>query len=161
MPSRECALNSNVRLKPYSTVCCLQVQIVHSWIFRSELRRRPFWHCRTTLINARRACLRVTVVCLFVSMSVLKLVACIWRVCNTLNLPVKSLVNSKGFQLTDFAKKVPFPSCSLIFIFTQPSRPFAIRWSCHVVNSSDDLYLQVLRVGKWSSDVKYAYCMHS
>ena len=34
--------------------------------------------------------------------------ASIRRVCNILNLPMKSLLNFEGFQLLDFAKKLSF-----------------------------------------------------
>ena len=39
-----------------------------------------------------------------------------YDVCNKLNVPSKFALNSKGFQLTDFAKKLSFPSYSLFFV---------------------------------------------
>ena len=86
-----------------------------------------YFHCRT-LINARRmregycsqfVCLSVCrSVCLCVCLCVCLYVcrqssASVRRVCNKLNLPARSSLNDKGFQLTDFAKKLSVPTYSL------------------------------------------------
>ena len=41
--------------------------------------------------------------------------------CDELNLPAMSLLNSRGFQLADFTKKLSFLSytCSLFFVFAR------------------------------------------
>ena len=43
--------------------------------------------------------------------------ASVQRVCDKLNLPAWSSLNDKGFQLTDFTKKLSFLSYSLFFTF--------------------------------------------
>ena len=61
------------------------------------------------------------------------------HVCDKLNLPTKSSLNSKGLQLADFAKKLSFLSYSLFFVFPWPSQPFAfIEIGASL---SNDLYL--------------------
>ena len=45
-------------------------------------------------------------------------------VCNELNLPARSLLLSKGFQLTDVVKKLSFPSYSLFFLASPNVQPF-------------------------------------
>ena len=55
-------------------------------------------------------------------------------------------VSAAGFQPTNFAKKLSFPSYSLFFAFARLRWPFSNHWSCHMA-SVDDHYLQALRVG--------------
>ena len=43
------------------------------------------------------------------------------RVCEKLNLPAKSLLNAKGFQLEDFAEMLTFTSYSLFIVFARSS----------------------------------------
>ena len=50
--------------------------------------------------------------------------ASLGRVCNKFNLPARSSLNFKGFELTDFAKKLYFLSYSSFFTFARPKRPF-------------------------------------
>ena len=57
-------------------------------------------------------------VCMCVCLSVCyRSSAGVRHVYDKLNLPAKSLLNAKGFQLADFAKKVSFPSYSFFFHF--------------------------------------------
>ena len=58
---------------------------------------------------------RVIVVCLSVCLSVCVCYhsrAIVQRLCDKLNLPAKSPMNAKGFQLADFTKKLSFPNYS-------------------------------------------------
>ena len=80
------------------------------------------WH--VDIINARRIHMKVTIMCVSGCVS-----ACpdsnstLRRVCNKSNSPPKSVLHSKGSQLTDFVKK----NCSLFFHLALPhSRPFAV-----------------------------------
>ena len=79
--------------------------------------------------------------------------ASVRRVCNKLNLPIpaRSSLNNKGFQLTDFAKKLFFLSSSSFFTFARPKRPSSFT---EVASSIGDHYLRALIVGKWSSTWK-------
>ena len=60
-------------------------------------------------------------------------------VCDKLNLPARSSLNPKGFQLADFAKMLSFLSYSLFFAFTNSSKLL------YVASSPDDLYLRVFK----------------
>ena len=62
---------------------------------------------RTRVINTSHMCARVTVFSLSVCYHS---TASVQRVYNELNVPGKSSLNSKSFQLTDFAKKLSFLS---------------------------------------------------
>ena len=72
--------------------------------------------------------MRVTVVCLFVC-----LLACLvvtnllpsYDVFATIERTSQFVLNSNGFQLMDFAKKLSFLSYSLFFILALPSQPFS------------------------------------
>ena len=95
---------------------------------------------------------------MYVCLSVTTLArAYVRHVCDKLNLPARSSLNYKGFQLADFAKKLCY---SLFFVFARPNQPFLIivvaTWQFLL---QDDLYLRVLKVGKWSSHVHA--CMHA
>ena len=69
------------------------------------------------LLLTLSACARVTVVGLSVYLCVCRRSSASVRcMCNKLNLPVESLLNSQGFQLADFAKKLSFSSYSLFFV---------------------------------------------
>ena len=90
-------------------------------------------------------CMRVTVVCLFVRPKASARIRC---VCDKLNLPVKSLENSKGFQLTDFAKRL-LSQVIARFSFSHSQVGYlqfieVVTWQ---VRLTIDLYLRVLRVG--------------
>ena len=64
-----------------------------------------------------RTIIIVVCLCVCLTLSVLSLLgASVQHVCNKLNLPARSSLNSKGFQLADFVKMLSFPSYSLCFI---------------------------------------------
>ena len=62
------------------------------------------------------------------------------RVCDKLNVPARSLLNDKGFQLTDFAKKLSFPSYSLFFTFARP------RWLFSIIEVATMWQLQLITI---------------
>ena len=71
------------------------------------------------IINARRMRTRVTVVGLFVCVSVCyRSTACMGHLCNKMNVPANFAPNSKCFQLRNFTKKLSFTSYSLFFVFS-------------------------------------------
>ena len=76
-------------------------------------------------VSVRRACARGLLysVCLSVCY---RSSTSIRHSCDKMILPARSSLNSKGFQLADFAKKLSFPSYSLFFTFAWPKGPFSI-----------------------------------
>ena len=99
-------------------------------------------------------CTRVTVVCLSVCVCVCyRSSAIIRRLCDKLNLPDRSSLNSEGFQLVNIAKMLSLPSYSLFFALARRRQPF---WNIEVAawRSIDDHYQRALNVGKRLSALK-------
>ena len=105
----------NQWLNPVHTVGITCLDIQHNQFSkqpRPEIPDLRSVHMRTSYCSLS--------VCVFVSVTILA------PACNNLNLPARSSLNCKGYQLADFAKKLSFPSYSLFFTFAQPRRPFSI-----------------------------------
>ena len=100
------------------------------------------WTRICTLINAQCMRIRYTVIIMFVCVCVYHSSTSVQHACNNFNLPVGSPLNSKGFQLTGFTKKLSFPSYVCFFCLFLHGQVDHLR-SCHMASSSDDLYLQV------------------
>jgi hypothetical protein len=70
-----------------------------------------------SIVNARHMRTRVTVVSLFICYHS---TACIRRLCNKMNVPANFTLNSKGFQLRDFAKKLSVTCYRIFFVIAWP-----------------------------------------
>ena len=68
--------------------------------------------------------------------------------CDKVNLPGRSSLNDKGYQLADFAKKLSFSSYSLFSLLQGQDSHF------QSLKLPRGKYLRALRVGKWSSTQK-------